>query len=136
MINKFSLSNRSLGFLILFWFIASWYLFYSYFFVYNLVSIKIESNVVDYKVKLNNLEFYNSLSYDCEDKNCNIDEISPFKYKIEFSKDWYNTIKQKYLLADTVSNRLMIISTDINYFSHGHIYAYAINIEIIFGDQW
>ena len=100
--NRISLSNRSLGFLIIFWFIASWYLFYSYFFVYNLVSIKIESNVDNYKVNLNNLELYNSLSYDCEDKNCNLDEISPFKYKIEFVKDWYDTVKQNIDLRTSI----------------------------------
>ena len=113
MMNKISLSNRSLGFLILFWFIAAWYLFYSYFFVYNLVSIKIESNVDNYKINLNNLEFHNSFSYDCKEKFCDIDEISPFEYKIEFSKEWYDTVKQKIDLKTSIELSVKLEKTVI-----------------------
>lgn len=94
MLNKISLSNRTLWFLILFWFISLGYLFYVYFFVYNLVSIQIISNEPNYQVVLYNKKLHNSLSYDCENKVCDINELSAFQYKLEVLKDWYDKIEK------------------------------------------
>lgn len=93
------MSNRTLWFLIIFWFIAASFLFYQYFFVFKLVSLTINSNVENYTVELKNLK--SNKKIECLQKVCEINEISPFEYSIKISKEDYKIYSNKINLSSS-----------------------------------
>ncbi|MDD3646477.1 MAG: PEGA domain-containing protein [Candidatus Gracilibacteria bacterium] len=103
------MSNRTLGFLIIFGFIAGSFLFYQYFFVFKLVSLTVNSNVENYTVELNNLKA--SKKIECVQKVCHIAEISPFEYNIKITKDDYKTYLNK---IDLSSNETLNVNLEKN----------------------
>lgn len=101
-----SLSNRTLWILIILWFILSIYWFYMYFFVYNLTSLKINSNIWNYKIELKNLN--KKFEKNCEEKKCTLNKIPPFVYKIIISKEWYKNIEKKINLKETKNIKIIL----------------------------
>lgn len=83
------MSNRTLWILIIFWFIMAIYAYYEYFFVYNLVNIKIISNQDNYQVELYNKKVFSTTNYLCTNKECDINWLSPFKYDVKIIKNWF-----------------------------------------------
>lgn len=104
-----SLSNRSLWILIILWFIWVWYIYYQYFFVKNLVSLNIDSNINWYNVELYNLKTQKNIN--CPDKICSINEISPFEYDIKITKKDYEIYIQKIDLSKSKTIKINLEKT-------------------------
>ena len=88
------MSNRILWILILFLIFISGYFFYQYFFVYNLVKLKISSNVENYKVELYAKKVGQTFNFECKEKKCILEDISPFSYDLEIIKFDYLSFKK------------------------------------------
>lgn len=100
-------SNRTLWILVLIWALWFFYLLYLYFFVYFVSTLKIESNVDNYKVSLYAKSVAQTFERNCETSSCILTDISPFDYTLTVEKDWYETLSQgvdlKWWIEKTVS---------------------------------
>jgi hypothetical protein len=56
-----------------------------YFFVYNLTSLNVNSNIANYTIKLKNIK--NNFEKKCEEKKCELNKIPPFDYDLVILKD-------------------------------------------------
>lgn len=87
------MSNRILWILILFIFFITGYIFYQYFYVINTVKLIISSNVDNYQVELYAKKIGQTFNYECNEKKCVLENISPYLYQLEIKKIDYISYK-------------------------------------------
>jgi len=85
-----NLSNRKLWIIILLVIFFIWYIFYWYLFSYNLINVKIHSNVSNYDIFLKSEKYWKKYFFHCSKKDCILENISPFNYELKISKSNYN----------------------------------------------
>lgn len=103
------MSNRLLWLLIILWFILAWILFFIYYFVYYNGIINLKWNVEGYSVELYNKKLLKTTSFDCPDKECKLEDISPFIYSISIKKNGFNIYKN-----DIKINRNELLELDFS----------------------
>lgn len=108
MFKKILSSNRVLAFIILFLIIWISYWIYVIFFVEYIWELEINSNLKDYKVTLYAKNIFTKYNYDCEDKICIINKLSPFDYEATFSKENYKTITENIKIVWKKKNKISI----------------------------
>ena len=100
------LSNRILWILILLSMIGGFYIFYQIFFKIKLTHLEISSNIEDFSGSLENTKF--SKNFYCEKKNCIIDKIPPFEYKLKINKKNYKIFTKNIDLRKTNTIKIIL----------------------------
>lgn len=102
------MKNRLYGFLMLILAIWFFYWMYYYFQVLNKWNIIINSNIWNYKVLLHSKTLKITFSTNCENKKCELLDISPIEYDMTIVKDWYDDYFLNFKLANKESKKIDI----------------------------
>ena len=103
------MSNRLIWLIIILIFILLIFGSYFYLFVYYSGSLKINSSISDYNIKLHPEKVWLvNINYICEDKICTIPDIAPTTYYMSITKDWYETIQKNIVIEKNKTTELKI----------------------------
>lgn len=67
--------------------------FYWYAFIFNISSLKIQSNYWDYQIILSSQQ--QEINHTCETQSCELSKIADFNFTLFANKSWYKTIEKK-----------------------------------------
>lgn len=109
-LNSFTMLSRKLfALFILIWALGFFVLIYLYFFVYYTSTLVIVANEENYSWELVSIKNAQNRKFTCIQKECIIEDIPPFDYRLTLSKDNFKSISQSINLSARTAERIEVM---------------------------
>ena len=102
------MSNRLIWLIIILLFLVIWTLSYLYLFVYYTWNLEINSTLGEFKAELYSKDLYKTFKYNCKNKDCKIEKLSPLNYELSILKEWYVLYKENIKIPENKTINLKI----------------------------
>lgn len=103
------LSRKLFALFVLIWALGFFVLMYLYFFVYYTATLVIVANEDNYSWELVSIKNAQNRKFTCIQKECIIEDIPPFDYRLTFSKDDFKSISQSISLSARTAERIEVM---------------------------
>lgn len=103
------LSRKLFALFVLIWALWFFVLLYLYFFVYYTATLVIVANEENYSWELVSIKNAQNRKFTCIQKECIIEDIPPFDYRLTLSKDDFKSISQSISLSARTAERIEVL---------------------------
>jgi len=103
------LSRKLFALFVLIWALGFFVLIYLYFFVYYTATLVIVANEENYSWELVSIKNAQNRKFSCVQRECIIEDIPPFDYRLTLSKDDFKSISQSINLSARATERIEVL---------------------------